>query len=64
MSRLADVGRKGGGVEGLSESVLRKENLRRKNFFQIMLNEVLKSCDKRYLLDVKTNKKNKKGLGA
>ena len=29
-----------------------------------MLNEVLKSCDKQYLLDVKTNKKNKKGLGA
>ena len=41
-SRLADVGCEGGGGAGLSESVKKGKFV----FFQIMLNEVLKICEK------------------
>ena len=42
---LADFGCSGGGGGGMSESI-KKENLWRKSFFLLMLNEVLKICEK------------------
>ena len=43
----------------MSESV-KKENSRQKSFLQIILNEVLKNCEKMICADVKANKNNKK----
>ena len=56
MSCLADFGYyegKGGGVGGLGVSV----KICDKNLFQIMLNEVLKSCKKMISADIKTDAK-------
>ena len=41
---------------------LKKETLWRKSFFQVMLNEVLKSCEKWYLLMLKLKKQEIKDL--
>ena len=38
---------------------LKKKKLKQKSFFQIMLNEVLKTCEKMILADLKANKNNK-----
>ena len=52
-------GVEGGGGVGVWMNPLKKGNLWQKPFCQ-MLNEVLKICEKWYLLDVKANKNNKK----